>query len=97
MPCSIATVLNHVEPVEIFHYLGLYLFERLFCWAYFRGSLCSDGRIIGRNFAFQNGLALTCGSLKNNENSLKQLKTACTKSLWVYIRECSNYRKDFCV
>ena len=31
----------------------------LFCWAYFQGSLFSEGLIIGGNFAFQNGLDLT--------------------------------------
>ena len=50
------------------------MFKRLFCWAYFRGSLFSEGLIIGRNFAFQNGLGLT-------------IKTASTNSPWAYIRE----------
>ena len=50
------------------------MFKRLFCWAYFRGSLFSEGLIIGRNFAFQNGLDLT-------------IKTASTNSPWAYIRE----------
>ena len=27
------------------------MFKRLLCWAYFRGSLFSEGLIIGRNFA----------------------------------------------
>ena len=51
------------------------MFKRLFCWAYFRGNLFSEGLIIGRNFAFQNGLGLT-------------IKTASTNSPWVYIRDC---------
>ena len=55
--------------------------KRLFCWAYFRWSLLSDGLIIGRNFAFQNGLGLTI------KNSLKRYKLNQTKSLWAYIRE----------
>ena len=50
------------------------MFKRLFCWAYFRGSLFSEGLIIGRNFEFQNGLGLT-------------IKTASTNSPWAYIRE----------
>ena len=29
------------------------MLKRPFCWAYFRGSLFSEGLIIGRNFAFQ--------------------------------------------
>ena len=35
---------------------GLNLFKRLYYWAYFQGSLFSEGLIIGRNFVFQNGL-----------------------------------------
>ena len=53
---------------------GLYLFKRLFCWAYFQGSLFSEGLIIGGNFAFQNGLDLTT-------------KTASSNSPWAYVRE----------
>ena len=30
----------------------IYLLKGLFCWAYFRGSLFSEGLIIGMNFAF---------------------------------------------
>ena len=50
------------------------MFKRLFCWAYFRGSLFLEGFIFGGNFAFQNGLDLT-------------MKTASTNSPWAYIRE----------
>ena len=50
------------------------MFKRLFCWAYFRGSLFSEGLIIGGSFAFQIGLDLT-------------IKTASTNSPWAYIRE----------
>ena len=50
------------------------MFKRLFCWAYFRGSLFSEGLIIGGNFASQNGLDLA-------------IKTASTNSPWAYIRE----------
>ena len=50
------------------------MFKRLFCWAYFRGSLFSEGLIIEGNFAFQNGLDLT-------------IKTASTNSPWAYIQE----------
>ena len=41
------------------------MFKRLFCWAYFQGSICSEGLIIGGNLAFQNQL---------DGNSLEQLK-----------------------
>ena len=50
------------------------MFKRLFCWAYFWGSLFSEGLIIGRNFEFQNGLDLT-------------IKTASSNSPWAYVRE----------
>ena len=68
---------------------GLYLFKRLFCWAYFPGSLFSEGLIIGRNFAFQNGFGLTIKTAQHTAitNSLKQLKTVSTNSPWAYIRE----------
>ena len=39
-------------------------------WAYFRGSLSSEGRIIGRNFAFQNGLGLTIKEALNTKVAL---------------------------
>ena len=61
----------------------LYLFRRLFCWAYFRGSLFLEVLIIGRNFAFQNGLGLT----------IKQL--ALTVHGLMFGR--AYYRKDFCI
>ena len=53
---------------------GLIFVQTAFCWAYFWGSLFSEGLIIERNFAFQNGLGLT-------------IKTASTNSPWAYIRE----------
>ena len=62
---------------------GLYLFKRLFCLAYFRGSLFSEGLIIGRKFAFQNGLSL----------AIKQL--ALTVHGFIFGK--AYYRKDFCV
>ena len=37
----------------------IFVQKGFFCWAYFRGSLFLEGLIIGRNFAFQNGLGLT--------------------------------------
>ena len=37
-----------------------------FWWAYFLGRFFSEGLIIGRNFAFQNGFSLT---LKATENT----------------------------
>ena len=48
----------------------LYLFKRPFRWAYFRGSLLSEGFVIGRNFAFQNGFVLSIKTVG------KQPKTA---------------------
>ena len=53
------------------------------CWAYFRGSLFSEGLIVGRNFAFQKGLGL----------KIKQL--ALTVHGLTFER--AYYRKDFCV
>ena len=38
---------------------GLIFVEKAFGWAYFRGSLFSEGHIIGRNFVFQDELGLT--------------------------------------
>ena len=37
---------------------GLYLFKRLFWWAYFRGSLFLEGLNIEGNFSSENGLDL---------------------------------------
>ena len=50
--------------------LILILFKTLFCWACLRGSLFSEGPIIGRNSAFQNGLGLTTktASTKNRQS-----------------------------
>ena len=53
---------------------GLIFVQKAFLPAYFWGSLFSEGLIIGRNFAFQNGLGLT-------------IKTASTNSPWAYIWE----------
>ena len=57
----------------------------------FSRELIFGGAIIGGNFAFQNVLGLTKkkkkNSVKHNENSLKQLKTASTNSPWTYIQE----------
>ena len=50
------------------------MFKRFFYWAYFRGSLFSEGLIIGGNFAFQNGLNLA-------------MKTASINCLWAYLRQ----------
>ena len=44
------------------------MFKRLFCCAYFQGSLFSEGLIIGRSFAFQNGFIGL-----DNKNSLRKL------------------------
>ena len=35
-----------------------------FCWAYFRGSLFSEGLVIRKNFAFQSGFGLSTKSAK---------------------------------
>ena len=50
------------------------MFTRLFCWAYFWGSLFSEVLVIGRNFAFQNGFGLS-------------IKTSSSNSPWAYIQE----------
>ena len=67
------------------------IISRIFWWAYFRGSLFSQGVIIGGNFTFQNsqnGLDLTIKKgLKHEDNSLQLLKTANLNSPWFYIRE----------
>ena len=77
---------------------GLIFVQKLFSWAYFRGSLFSEGLTIGKNFAFQNGLGLACNknSLKHYENNLKQLKIATTNGLGLIFGK-AYYRKDFCV
>ena len=64
---------------------GLIFVQKAFCWAYFRGSLFSEGLIIGRNSAFQ--------SLKHFENSSKQL--APTVHGLIFRR--AYYRKDIYV
>ena len=53
---------------------GLIIVQKVFCWAYFWGSLISEGLVIGGNFAFQNGLGLTITTVNSN-------------SPWAYIRE----------
>ena len=51
-------------------------------------SLFSEGLIIGRNFAFQNGFGLSIKTAINTkDNNVKQLKTAKTNSPWAYIWE----------
>ena len=62
---------------------GLIFFQKVFCWAYFRESLFSQGLIIGRHFAFQNGLGLTIKPL------------ALTVHGHIFGR--AYYRRDFCV
>ena len=52
---------------------GIIFVQKAFCWAYFWGSLFSEGLIIGGNFAFQNGLGLG-------------MKQANPNSPWAYIR-----------
>ena len=62
---------------------GLIFVQKAVLLAYFRGSLFSEGLIIGRTFAFQNGFGLTIktASVKHYENNLKQLKTASNNKL----------------
>ena len=56
--------------------------------------LFSEGLIIARNCAFQNGLRLTIKkSLKDYKNSLKQL--ALTDYELIFGK--AYYRKDFCI
>ena len=50
--------------------------------AYFRGGLFLEGVL-----RFKMGWVDNKNSLEHYENSLKQLKTASTNSLWAYIRE----------
>ena len=53
---------------------GLIFVQKAVYWAYFSGSLFSEGLVIGRNFAFQNGVGLSIKTAKNTKmNSLKQL------------------------
>ena len=66
---------------------------KIFSKGFFAGLIFGE-LIIGRNFAFQNGLGqmgswlgLNKNSLKHYENSLQQLKTANNNSTWAYIRQ----------
>ena len=54
------------------------MFKTLFCRAYFRGSLFSEGLIIGKNFAFQNDLGLTIKTGNPNRSP---------NSPWAHIRD----------
>ena len=65
---------QYCEILIISSGLTLYLFKRPFCWAYFRGSLFSEGLIIGRNFALQKTLH-------------KQPKTGSANSPWAHIQK----------
>ena len=57
-------------------------------WAYFRGELIFGGAYYWREFCVSKWVGLdNKNSLKHDENGLKQLKTANTNSLWVYILE----------
>ena len=65
----------------------------IFSKGFFAGLIFGE-LIIGRHFAFQNGLGqmgswlgLNKNSLKHHENSLQQLKTANNNSTWAYIRQ----------
>ena len=62
---------------------GLIFFQKAFLLGLFSGSLFSQGLIIGRHFAFQNGLGLT----------IKQL--ALTVHGHIFGR--AYYQRDFCV
>ena len=50
---------------------GLIFVQKPFLWAFFRGSVFSEGLFIGGNFAFQNGFGFLI-----KDNSLKQLQAA---------------------
>ena len=81
-------------------YLYIYyiLFKALFCGLIFVGSLFSEGLIIGGNLHFNAkwaGLG-NKNSLKHEDNSLKQLKTANTNSPWALLGR-AYYRKDICI
>ena len=78
---------------------GLIFIQKAFLLGLFSGSLFSEGLVIGRNFAFQNGLGSTKNSLKHKDNSLKQLKTANPNSPWAYTWGGGGgyYRKDIFV
>ena len=71
--------------------------QSAFCWAYFRGSLFSEGLIIGMNFAFQNWSGLTIKTAQNTKktalNSFKQL----TLTVHGLMFRRAHYQKDFCV
>ena len=45
----------------------IYLLKRLFCWAYFRGNLFSEGLVIEGNFVFQHGFGMLTNTAKNTE------------------------------
>ena len=55
---------------------GLIFVQKAVLLAYFRGSLFSEGLIIGRTFAFQNGFGLTIKTASVKHYELKQPKTA---------------------
>ena len=66
---------------------GLYLFERLFSWTYFREAYFRGGLLL-KEFCVSKWVGLhNKNSLKHYENSLKQLKTTNANSPWAYILE----------
>ena len=77
--------------------LILILFKRLFCWAHFRGSLFSEGLVIGRNFAFQNGFGLSIKTAKHTKITAYNSSKKLTVTVHGLIFRRAYYRKDFCV
>ena len=43
--------------------------KSFFYWVYFRGSVFSDGLVIGRNFSFQNGFGLSTKTAKDTRTT----------------------------
>ena len=64
------------------------MFKSLFYWAYFSGELIFGGAYYWSEFCVSKSVGPdNKNSLKHQENSLKQLKTASTNIQWAYIWE----------
>ena len=67
---------------------GLIFVQEAFLMGLFSGELIFGGAYYWKGFCVSKWVGLdNKNSLKHYENSPKQIKTACTKSLWAYIRE----------
>ena len=67
---------------------GLIYVQKAFSVGLFSGELIFGGAYYWKEFCVSKWVGLdNKNGLKHYENSLKQLKTASTKSLWAYIRE----------